>query len=53
MQRRHPLAFYKVAKQRDNAPLTSRRLKSRPNDSNISTQHTPTLLAQHLQTPTK
>ena len=27
--------------------------KPRPNDLNISTQHTPTLLAQHLQAPAK
>ena len=29
------------------------RLKPRPNDSNISTQHIPTMLAKHLQAPTK
>ena len=28
-------------------------VKPRPNDSNISAQHIPTLLAQHLQTPAK
>jgi len=28
-------------------------LKPRPNDRNISTQHIPTLLAQHLQAPAK
>ena len=28
-------------------------IKPRPNDSNISTQHIPTLLAQHLQAPAK
>ena len=28
-------------------------VKPRPNDSNISTPHIPTLLAQHLQTPAK
>ena len=28
-------------------------LKPRPNDSNISTQHIPTMLAQHLQAPAK
>ena len=28
-------------------------LKPRPNDGNISTQHIPTLLAQHLQAPAK
>ena len=28
-------------------------VKLRPNDRNISTQHIPTLLAQHLQAPVK
>ena len=28
-------------------------LKPRPNDSNISTQHIPTMLAQHLKAPAK
>ena len=33
--------------------LISMGIKPRPNDSNISTQHIPTLLAQHLQAPAK